>query len=99
VRCRFLQQLEGRNGAHGPVNSKIKGYVITFAGCLIAWASKIQTEVAPSTTEAELIAMSEGLRTAIPLMNLIEEMTEHGIRNSTPVPECIARFSRTMQVQ
>ena len=36
-------------------------------------------EVALSTTEAELIVMNEGLRTAIPLMNLIEEMTEQGI--------------------
>ena len=36
-------------------------------------------EVALSTTEAELIVMNEGLRTAIPLMNLIEEMMERGI--------------------
>jgi len=55
------------------------GYVIMYAGCLVTWASKVQTEVALSTTEAELIAMSEGLRTAIPSMNLIEEMMEQGI--------------------
>ena len=45
-----------------------------YAGCPVTWASKIQTEVALSTTEAELIVMSEGLRTAITLMNLIEVM-------------------------
>ena len=55
------------------------GYLITYAGCLVTWASKMQTEVALSTTEAELIAMSEGLRTAIPIMNLVEEMMEQGI--------------------
>jgi len=55
------------------------GYVIMYAGCPVTWASKIQTEVALSTTEAELIAMSEGLITAIPLINLIEEMIEQRI--------------------
>ena len=55
------------------------GYLIMYAGCPVTWASKMQTEVALSTTDAELIAMSEGLRTAIPIMNLIEEMMERGI--------------------
>ena len=50
------------------------GYFVMYAGCPVTWASKIQTEVALSTTEAELIVMSEGLRTAITLMNLIEVM-------------------------
>jgi len=46
----------------------------------VTWTSKIQTKVALSTTEADLIAISKGLRTAVPLMNLIEEMAEQGIR-------------------
>ena len=50
------------------------GFVITFAGCPIAWASKLQTEVALSTTEDEFIALSEGLCHAIPLMGLITEL-------------------------
>ena len=52
------------------------GYVIMYSGCPVTWASKMQMEVALSTTQAELIAMSEGLRAAIPLMNLIEEAAE-----------------------
>jgi len=36
-------------------------------------------ETALSNTEAELIAMSEGLRTTIPLMRLLEELSEQGI--------------------
>jgi len=55
------------------------GDVITYAGCPVTWASKMQTGVALSTTEAELIAMSKGLRTAIPIMNLIEEIMEQEI--------------------
>jgi len=37
------------------------GYIIKYAGCPITWASKIQTKTALSTTEAEFIALSEGL--------------------------------------
>ena len=54
-------------------------YVSMYVECPVTWASKIQTEVALSMTEAELTAMSDGLRTAIPLMNPIEEMAEKGI--------------------
>jgi len=54
--------------------------MVTYAGCRTTWASKMQTEVALSTTEAELISMSEALRTVIPLMSLIEEMMEKGLR-------------------
>ena len=56
------------------------GYEVMYAGCLVTWASKMQTEVALITTEVELIAMSEGLRMAISLMNLRDKMAEQGIR-------------------
>ena len=47
-----------------------------YAGCPLTWSSKMQTKTALSTTEAEFIALSEGLRTAIPVMSLIEELRE-----------------------
>jgi len=37
------------------------------------------TEVAISTTEAEIIEMNKGLRTLIPLMSLIEEKEEQNV--------------------
>ena len=49
-----------------------------FAGCPIIWMSKLQTEIALSTTEAEYIALSESLRHVIPVMNLCEECVERG---------------------
>ena len=55
------------------------GYVIKYVGCPLTWASKMHTEMALSTTEAEFIALSEGLRTIIPIMNLMEEMHEQGV--------------------
>ena len=57
------------------------GYMITYAGCLVTWASKMQTGVVLSTTEAELIVMSAGSRIAIPMMRLIEEITDQEIAN------------------
>jgi len=39
----------------------------------------IQKAMALNTTEAELIAMSEGLRMTTPLMRLLEELSEQGV--------------------
>ena len=52
------------------------GYVIWFMGCPIIWVSKLQTEIALSTTEAEYIALSQAMRDVIPLMAIIEELSE-----------------------
>jgi hypothetical protein len=51
------------------------GYVIMFAGCPIVWVSKLQTEVALSTTEAEYIALSQAMRDLIPLLGLLDELS------------------------
>ena len=51
------------------------GYVIMYAGCPIVWVSKLQTEVALSTTEAEYIALSQAMRDLIPLLGLLEELS------------------------
>ena len=50
------------------------GYIITYANCPIVWGSKMQSLVALSTTEAELIAMSTALREVIHLQNLLLEL-------------------------
>ncbi len=52
------------------------GWIIFYAGCPISWASKLQSQVALPTTEAEYIAMSQSLRDVIPVMNLLQEMRE-----------------------
>ncbi len=39
------------------------GWIIFYAGCPISWASKLQYQVALSTTKAEYIAMSQALGT------------------------------------
>ncbi len=51
------------------------GYVITLAHCPVIWASKMQTEIALSTMEAEYIALSTSCRDLFPLMDKLIELT------------------------
>ena len=55
------------------------GYIITFCGCPIVWTSKLQTCVALSSCESEYYALSQALREAIPIMDLLEEIRENGL--------------------
>jgi len=46
------------------------GYIIEVMGCPVVWKSKLQTDIATSTMEAEYSALSMALRTAIPLLDV-----------------------------
>ncbi|KAL7540880.1 hypothetical protein ACHAXR_010682 [Thalassiosira sp. AJA248-18] len=52
------------------------GYILMYANCPIHWVSKLQTEIALSTAEAEYIALSQALRKVIHLITLLEEFNE-----------------------
>ena len=67
------------------------GYVIMYAGCPIVWASKMQTLIALSTTEAEYIALSTALREVIGVMNLVNELKGRGFELNTGVPRVVCR--------
>ena len=47
-----------------------------YAGCPLVWSSKLQTEIALSTAEAEYIALSLSLREVIPAMHLMKEFND-----------------------
>ena len=65
------------------------GYVIMYAGCPLTWCSKLQTEIALSTTEAEYIALSQYVREVIPFMNLIVEVGDvFPLNNPKPKFHC-----------
>ena len=49
------------------------GWIIFVHGCPIVWHSKLQTQIALSTCEAEYYSLSQSLREAIPVMNLLKE--------------------------
>jgi len=50
------------------------GYVLLLGGCPLFWSSKLQTEIALSTTEAEYIALSQAMRALLPLRSLLREV-------------------------
>jgi hypothetical protein len=52
------------------------GWIIFYTGCPISWASKLQSQIALSTTKAKYIAMSQALCDVIPVMNLLQETRE-----------------------
>ena len=49
------------------------GYCLTLGNCPVIWVSKLQTEIALSTTEAEYIALSQSMRDLIPMRRLLQE--------------------------
>ena len=69
------------------------GFVLMYGGCPLTWASKMQREVALSTTEAEYNALSESLREVIFLMKLVEETKDKlkwKVTKKPPVVHCKA---------
>ena len=66
------------------------GYFVMYAGCPVIWASKLLTEIAMSTTESEYLAISTATREVLPIMELIQEMSEHGygLINHVPKVHC-----------
>ena len=71
-----------------PATSKSRsGWIIFFSGCPIIWASKLQSQVAMSTTEAEYIALSMSLRDVLPIMFLLKEMRERGFQVICTAPQ------------
>jgi len=60
------------------------GYIIRYAGCPILWKSQMQAQISLSTTEAEYVGLSQALKEAIPVMELLKEMKKHGFKVGDP---------------
>jgi hypothetical protein len=50
------------------------GYVILFQGAPLLWVSKMQTQIALSTMEAEYIALSQSMRDLISIREVLKEI-------------------------
>ena len=59
---------------------------MVIGNCLVLWVSKLQTEVAAFTMEAEYITLSMAMRGVIPLRSLVDEVKELLGRTSVPCP-------------
>ena len=60
-----------------PISVKSRTRVLlTLGGVPIFWSSKLQTEIALSTLEAEYIALSQGMRELVAARGLLVELTQ-----------------------
>ena len=60
-----------------PISVKSRtGYVIMYRGAPLHWVSKMQTQIALSTMEAEYIALSQSMRDLIPIREVLKEIME-----------------------
>ena len=60
-----------------------------YARCPLTWYSKLQTEIALSTTKAEYIALSQAMQEVIPFMNLMMEVGDiFPLHNPKPKFHC-----------
>jgi hypothetical protein len=57
-----------------------------YAGCPVVWASKLQTEIALSSTESEYNCLSEAAREVIGLMGLMTEVKEKMCDETVTIP-------------
>ena len=64
------EPLSDRNSARSRT-----GYIISLNGCPLIWKSALQTNLSQSTGEAEYCALSESLRQALPIRNMLIQLT------------------------
>jgi hypothetical protein len=68
--------LYGHENAQDPHCARSRtGYVILAFGCPVLWRSKLQTEIALSTMEAEYVAISTSCRDLFPVVDMIKELS------------------------
>jgi hypothetical protein len=88
--------LYGYEDNNDPVSVRSRtGYVITVSGCPIYWSSKLQTETATSTMEAEIIALGSCCRELLPIIALVDKI---GIAVGIKTPDDDNPSSSTMHV-
>ena len=80
--------LWGSENDQDPISVKSRtGFIITFMNCPLLWISKIQTQIALSTMEAEYIALSHSMRELIAIREILKEIQQHTMAESTLKPE------------
>jgi hypothetical protein len=84
----FTGDWDPQNAEWDPDTARSRtGYVILFASCPVIWASKLQTEIALSTTEAEYLAISTAIWEVLQIMELILEMQKRGCGLQATMPQ------------
>jgi len=80
--------LWGVEDAQEPISVKSRtGYLIMFMNCPLLWVSKLQTQIALSTMEAEYIALSHSMREVIALREILKELQATVFNKSIKTPK------------
>jgi hypothetical protein len=67
--------LYGHEDAQDPHCARSRtGYIIMAFGCPILWKSRLQTEIALSTMEAEYVALSTSCKDLFPIVSMVQEL-------------------------
>ena len=90
VDASYLGDWDKRIAGEDPNTAKSRtGFVIKYANVPLYWNSKVQTQFALSTAEAEFLALSAATRYAKATMYLLEELRERKIDvSTTPTMYC-----------
>ena len=67
--------LYGVEDSSDSVSAKSRsGYIIFLGNCPTLWKSQLQSEVSLSTLESEYVALSQSIRTVLPMQTLLKEI-------------------------
>ena len=87
VDASFLGDWDKRIAGEDPDTAKSRtGFVVKYAGAPLFWQSKMQTQFALSSAEAEYIALSAAARYTISVSYLLQELRDRGI-DVDPIPK------------
>jgi hypothetical protein len=75
------------DGQH-PIAAKSRtGYVIMYSGVPVPWVSKMQTQIALSTMEAEYIVIWQSMRDLIPISEILKDIKKHMFLDENYTPK------------
>ena len=78
LECYVDADFAGLYGVEDPsdsVSAKSRsGYIIFLGNCPTLWKSQLQSEVSLSTLESEYVALSQSIRTVLPMQTLLKEI-------------------------
>jgi hypothetical protein len=93
VDCDFAGNSVKEDAMNDPSTAKSRtGYVISYGGCPVTWASRLQTELVLSSTESEHVGLSESLRVVFVMMSLLKEMKLFGIKIPSASPKAFCKL-------
>ena len=75
------------------------GYLVTFGGCPVVWASRLQSLTAQSTTEAEFISLAHCVREIHWIRATLEELHVFQSEPTTVYQDNLGTISWTTEVQ